>query len=143
MEPALSPDTVAVFAVQDGSVDPFMLALDNIAHALTLGASIRRNLEAVSMDIDGARVVRVVCRDISTGEEVRIEAELVINAAGAWAAHVASLAGAHIGMLFSMGSLLVTQDRIATRVINRLRKPSDADIRLYPRHHLHPRDLAR
>jgi glycerol-3-phosphate dehydrogenase len=128
MEPALSPDTVAVFAVQDGSVDPFMLALDNIAHALTLGASIRRNLEAVSMDIDGARVVRVVCRDISTGEEVRIEAELVINAAGAWAAHVASLAGAHIGMLFSMGSLLVTQDRIATRVINRLRKPSDADI---------------
>lgn len=128
MEPALSPETVAAFAVQDGSVDPFMLSLDNIAQALSLGCSMRRNLAARSMEIDGGRVVRVVCRDITTGEEVRIEADLVVNAAGAWAAHVASLAGAHIGMLFSMGSLLVTQDRIATRVINRLRKPSDADI---------------
>jgi len=62
------------------------------------------------------------------GTEVRIEAELVINAAGAWAGRIAALASAHIGILFSMGTLLITQDRIATRVINRLRKPSDADI---------------
>jgi glycerol 3-phosphate dehydrogenase (quinone) subunit A (EC 1.1.5.3) len=61
-------------------------------------------------------------------EEIRIEAELVINAAGAWAGRIAALAGAHINILFSMGSLLITQDRIATRVINRLRRPSDADI---------------
>jgi glycerol-3-phosphate dehydrogenase len=128
MEPALSPDLLAAFAVQDGAVDPFMLSLDNIAQALSLGSSMRRNLEATAMEVEGGRIVRVLCRDITTGEEVRIEAGLVINAAGAWAAHVASLAGAHIGMLFSMGSLLITQDRIATRVINRLRKPSDADI---------------
>jgi glycerol-3-phosphate dehydrogenase len=128
MEPALAPDIVAAYAVQDGSVDPFMLSLDNIAQALSLGCSMRRNLTAESMEVDGGRVVRVVCRDITTCEKVQIEADLVVNAAGAWAAHVASLAGAHIGMLFSLGSLLVTQDRIATRVINRLRRPSDADI---------------
>jgi len=38
------------------------------------------------------------------------------------------MAGAHINILYSMGSLLVTQDRLARRVINRLRKSSDADI---------------
>ena len=128
MEPSLSPDLVAAFAVQDGAVDPFMLSLDNIAQALSLGSSMRRNLAARSMEVENGRIARVLCRDITTGEDVRIEADLVLNAAGAWAARVASLAGARIGMLFSMGSLLITQDRIATRVINRLRKPSDADI---------------
>jgi glycerol-3-phosphate dehydrogenase len=128
MEPALSENVIAVFAVQDGAVDPFMLSLDNIAQALSLGASMRRNLAATAMETSGGRITGVRCRDITTGEEVRIEAELVINAAGAWAGRIAALASAHIGILFSMGTLLITQDRIATRVINRLRKPSDADI---------------
>lgn len=128
MEPALSADVVAAFAVQDGAVDPFMLSLDNIAQALALGASFRRNLAAVSMDLGTGGIARVRCLDLTTGREEVIEAGLVLNAAGAWAGRIASLAGAQIGMLYSMGSLLVTQDRIATRVINRLRRPSDADI---------------
>lgn len=128
MEPALSEDVIAAFAVQDGAVDPFMLSLDNIAQALSLGAAMRRNLAATAMETSGGRITGVRCRDITTGEEIRIEAELVINAAGAWAGRIAALAGAHINILFSMGSLLITQDRIATRVINRLRRPSDADI---------------
>ena len=128
MEPALSEDVIAAFAVQDGAVDPFMLSLDNIAQALSLGASMRRNLAATAMETSGGRITGVRCRDITTGEEIHIEAELVINAAGAWAGRIAALAGAHINILFSMGSLLITQDRIATRVINRLRRPSDADI---------------
>ena len=128
MEPALAEDVIAAFAVQDGAVDPFMLSLDNIAQGLSLGGSMRRNLAATSMEVTGGRVCRVGCRDMTTGEEVRIEAELVINASGAWAGMIAALAGARIGILYSMGSLVITQDRIATRVINRLRPPSDADI---------------
>jgi len=128
MEPALSENVFAAFAVQDGAVDPFMLSLDNIAQGLSLGSSFRRNLAAVGMDLGERGVARVRCRDISTGEDVVIEAGLIINAAGAWAGRIAALAGADINILYSMGSLLVTQDRIATRVINRLRKPSDADI---------------
>ncbi|MGE4442034.1 MAG: anaerobic glycerol-3-phosphate dehydrogenase subunit A [Desulfomicrobium sp.] len=128
MEPALSQDIIAAFAVQDGAVDPFMLSLDNIAQGLSLGGSMRRNLAAVSMDVRHGRVGRVECRDMTTGEDVTIEAELVINASGAWAGLIAALAGTRIGILYSMGSLVITQDRIATRVINRLRPPSDADI---------------
>jgi glycerol-3-phosphate dehydrogenase len=128
MEPALSPDTIAAFAVHDGAVDPFMLSLDNIAQALSLGCSVRRNVAARSMEVDGGRVVRVRCQDVTSGATLSIEAEVVINAAGAWADHVARLAGVHVSMLFSMGSLVITQNRLATRVINRLRTPSDADI---------------
>jgi glycerol-3-phosphate dehydrogenase len=128
MEPALSENLIAAFAVQDGAVDPFMLSLDNISQALSLGCTMRRNLAAVSMEVTDNRVTLVRCRDITTGGEVLIEAELVINASGAWAGRIAALAGAHINILYSMGSLIITQDRIATRVINRLRPPSDADI---------------
>ncbi len=128
MEPALAEDVIAAFAVQDGAVDPFMLSLDNLAQGLSVGGSMRRNLAATSMEVVGGRVCRVGCRDMTTGEEVVIEAELVINASGAWAGMIAALAGARIGILYSMGSLVITQDRIATRVINRLRPPSDADI---------------
>lgn len=128
LEPALSQNMIAAFAVQDGAVDPFMLSLDNIGQALSLGASMRRNIAATSMDVEHGRIVRVRCRDISTQENLQIEADLVINASGAWAGGVASMAGAHLNILYSAGTLVVTQDRIATRVVNRLRKPSDADI---------------
>ena len=128
VEPALARDLIAAFAVQDGAVDPFMLSLDNIAQGLSLGSSMRRNLAALAMDKSGGRITRVRCRDVTTGQEVRVEAELVINASGAWAGLIAALAGARLDILYSMGSLIVTQDRIATQVINRLRPPADADI---------------
>jgi glycerol-3-phosphate dehydrogenase len=128
VEPALSENLIAAFAVQDGAVDPFMLSLDNISQGLGLGCSMRRNLAAISMDVSGGRITRVRCRDITTGAEVFIEAEIVINASGAWAGMIAALAGRHIDILYSMGSLIVTQDRITTQVINRLRPPADADI---------------
>ena len=128
LEPALAGDVIAAYAVQDGAVDPFMLSLDNIAQALTLGGAVRRNLVATAMDMQNGKIRLVRCRDLTTGEEIIIHAGLVINAAGAWAGQVAALAGAQINVLYSAGTLLVTQDRIATRVVNRLRKPSDSDI---------------
>ena len=33
MEPALSDQLIAAFAVEDATIDPFKLSLDNIAHA--------------------------------------------------------------------------------------------------------------
>jgi glycerol-3-phosphate dehydrogenase len=53
---------------------------------------------------------------------------VVVNAAGAWAREVAGLAGIDIDLLYSKGSLLITDQRITQRVINRLRPASDADI---------------
>jgi glycerol-3-phosphate dehydrogenase len=51
-----------------------------------------------------------------------------VNATGAWARRVASLAGASIEMVYAKGSLLILNSRISQRVINRLRPSSNADI---------------
>ncbi|MCP4672160.1 MAG: FAD-dependent oxidoreductase, partial [Desulfobacula sp.] len=49
-------------------------------------------------------------------------------AGGAWAKDIAAMADIPINMVFSKGSLLVTNKRITQRVINRLRHPTDGDI---------------
>lgn len=128
LEPALSPDIVAAFEVRDSAVDPFRVSLDNLAQAVNLGARVRTGWEAVSMRTRQGRIQAVRFQDRRHGGEVEVEADLVINAAGAWAGKVARLAGLRLSILYSKGTLLVTQSRITERVINRLRPPSDADI---------------
>ena len=57
-----------------------------------------------------------------------IHASYVINATGAWANRFLKLADIHLPMALSKGTLLVTNQRVSQRVINRCRKPSDGDI---------------
>jgi len=128
MEPALSPDTIAAYAVEDAAVDPFRLSLENLAHALALGAGLQRHSEVTGFKVRQKRISTTRVRNQLTGEALDIEADLVINASGAWAGQVAALAGADINVLYSKGSLLIADHRLAHRVINRLRPSSDADI---------------
>ncbi|MGE4194380.1 MAG: anaerobic glycerol-3-phosphate dehydrogenase subunit A [Pseudodesulfovibrio sp.] len=128
LEPTLSDKLIAAYATEDASVDPFMLSLDNLAQAVDKGARYLRNAKLVEFERDNGRIRRSIFLDQSSGERFAVEAEIVVNATGAWAGMVAALAGAHIDILYSSGSLLVTQDRLTTRVVNRLRKAADSDI---------------
>jgi len=128
MEPALADNIIAAFGVDDAAVDPFKLSLENIAHARQLGCRLLRHSRLTGFEMSGARIVRARFQDELTGLERTIEADLVVNASGAWAGVVARLAGAHIEMCYSKGSMLVTQSRISSQVINRLRPPTDGDI---------------
>jgi len=129
LEPCLSPDVIAAYAVPDASIDPFKLALENLAHAKELvGARLLRRFRVQEFVIAQGRIARTRLVNTVSGEEIWVEAEQVVNATGAWAGRVAALAGADIPLLCSQGTLLVTHERIATRVINRLRKPGNGDI---------------
>lgn len=128
LEPALAQHLIAVYAVDDATIDPFKLALDNIAHAQQLGTLLLRHTQVIRFQIHRQRIAKVVVRSHVTGREEEIEAEIVVNASGAWAAEVAALAGCRIQMVYSKGSLLVTQERVAHRVINRLRLATNGDI---------------
>lgn len=128
LEPALSPRAIAVFEVPDASIDPFRLSLESMAHARSLGARLMRRTRVVGFERDGRHIRAVRVRPQSGTEDLRIEAAQVVNAAGAWAREVALLAGAQIEMTYSKGTLLVTHGRLAHRVVNRLRAPSNADI---------------
>ncbi len=128
MEPVLSPDIVAAYAVDDASIDPFKLSLDNMNHAIALGASLLSHHQVVGFEIRKGRIAAVRVMNHRTRDEVRIHAAQIVNASGAWAGEVAALAGAHIDMVYSQGSLIISQMRLGERVINRLRKAADADI---------------
>jgi glycerol-3-phosphate dehydrogenase len=128
LEPLLSERLIAAFQVQDASVDPFHLCLDNISEALELGSSIRLHTRVAAFDQNRGRIRCARLVNDETGEESTIAPELVVNAAGAWAREVAALAGIEMDLLYSKGSLLITDQRLTQRVINRLRPASDADI---------------
>lgn len=128
MEPALSPALIAAYQVEDAAVDPFMLSLENMAHALALGGRLRRHARVAGFEVRAGRVAAVKVRDKRSGTAFTIDADLVINAAGAWAGEVAHLAGIDLPIVFSKGSLLISDHRIAGCVINRLHPSSDADI---------------
>ncbi|MCG8636748.1 MAG: anaerobic glycerol-3-phosphate dehydrogenase subunit A [Desulfobacterales bacterium] len=127
-EPCLAENIKAAFAVQDGVVDPFMLSLDNAADAQANGATILRNVKLEGFIVEKGRIQAARVTHKRSGKEFEIEAVQFVNATGAWADTVAAMAGAGISMSYSKGSLLVTQSRMNDRVINRLRKASDADI---------------
>ena len=128
LEPVLSDQLIAAYAVNDASIDPFKLSLENIAQAQELGTTLLRFTKVVGFEIKNKKIQTTRLRDVVTGEEISIEADQVVNATGAWAGEVAALAGVKIDIICSKGSLLVTHNRITDRVINRLRASSNADI---------------
>ncbi len=128
LAPSLSDKTIAAYAVDDATIDPFKLSLNNMGNALSLGATLKRHCRVTGFEIEQGRIHRTKIRDEVTGRTETIEAEVVVNASGAWAGVVAALAGAAFEMRYSKGSLLVTQRRLTDQVINRLRRPTDGDI---------------
>lgn len=128
MEPELSPETIAAYAVEDASVDPFRLSLENLYQARDLGATYFRRTQVEGFTIENGRIRKVTLRQTRTGKLTEIEPDFVVSAAGAWAGGIAKLAGIDIPMRYSKGTLLVTNERMTSRVINRLRPPGNGDI---------------
>jgi glycerol-3-phosphate dehydrogenase len=128
LEPELHPEILSAVKVPDGAVDPFTLVLDNARDAEKHGAKYLLHTEITSLVLDRNKVKEVIARDRMTGEECSIEASYLVNATGAWANQFLALAGIHTGLALSKGSLLITNQRLSHRVINRCRPPSDGDI---------------
>jgi glycerol-3-phosphate dehydrogenase len=128
LEPGLSGRIIAAYLVEDASIDPFRLSLENISHARELGAVLLCHTKVCGFRKSGRRIQSVQLVNKLNGEETILEAQEVVNASGAWGAEVSALAGVSIDMHYSKGSLLVTNRRLTKRVINRLRPPSDGDI---------------
>lgn len=128
LEPSISPRAIAAYLVPDASIDPFKLSLEMMAHAKRLGARLLRRTGVVDFERAGSKIVATRLRHSQTGEECILTADIVVNAAGAWARGIAQLAGLDVPMLYSKGTLVVTHARLAHRVLNRLRTPGDADI---------------
>jgi glycerol-3-phosphate dehydrogenase len=123
--PDLSEDVVRAMWVPDGAIYPSRLGAANAADAEAHGATVHPHgpVEALTVDDDQITHARL-------GGDVddTVEAEYVVNAAGAWAGKVAAMAGLDVEMAPSRGVMVsVEYDRLGP-VLNRARDPDDGDI---------------
>ena len=132
-EPRLSNRIRSAIGVNDASIDPFSLALGNIESARIAGAKALNYQRVVRMKRGKSTVEEVHYQDAFSGEMKRIKPEIVVNAAGAWSAKVASLVQAQVPLALEKGSMVVVDGRHTHGLINRLRMPSDGDI-IVPSH---------
>lgn len=128
IEPAVNPDLVGAVKVPDCAIDPFRLTTANVIDARRHGADVLTYHEVVGFIRSGDRIEGVIMRNQRTGEEVRATANIVINAGGIWGHLLAEKAGINISMVPAKGALLIFGHRVNNTVINRCRKPSNADI---------------
>ena len=92
------------------------------------GADVLTYHEVTAVVKEGDRVVGVEVYDVHAKEKKTLRSRLVINAGGIWGHHIAQLAGATVNMFPAKGALLIFGHRVNNLVINRCRKPADADI---------------
>ena len=128
LEPAVNPSLIGAVRVPDGAVDPFRLTMANALDAQLHGADLLTYHEVTSLIIENGTVVGVEALNHKTKETCKFYAYVTINAAGIWGHNVAEKAGVSVKMFPAKGALLVYGHRVNNMVINRCRKPADADI---------------
>ncbi len=128
IEPSVNPDLIGAVRIPDASVDPFRLTVANVLDARNHGADILTYHEVTDLLVEQDKVIGVALRNNLTGETYDVHGSLTINAAGIWGHLVAKQAGITINMFPAKGTLLIFGHRVNNMVINRCRKPANADI---------------
>lgn len=128
LEPSANPSLVGAVRVPDGAVDPFRLTASNILDAKEHGADVLTYHEVIGLLREQERIVGVKVLDHRTKEVKNYYAPVVVNAGGIWGHNIAKLAGVTVNMLPAKGALLIFGHRVNNIVLNRCRKPADADI---------------
>ena len=128
MEPSANPAMIGAVRVPDGAVDPFRLTTANLIDAKAHGAQVKTYHEVLDFVREQDRIVGVTALDRRTGQKQEYRAQIVVNAGGIWGHDIARKAGVTINMLPAKGSLLIFGHRVNNIVLNRCRKPADADI---------------
>lgn len=128
MEPSVNPSLIGAVVVPDGAIDPFRLTAANMIDATEHGAQVFTYCEVKNLIREGGKVIGVKVYDHKNRVERQFFAPIVINAGGIWGQGIAEYADLKIRMFPAKGSLLVMGHRINNMVINRCRKPADADI---------------
>jgi glycerol-3-phosphate dehydrogenase len=126
-EPGLARDVVRAFAVPDGALDAVGLVRACADSAAASGARILTERPLTGLHVDAGRVVGGRLEDGTS-----VEAEVLLNAAGAWAASVAAMAGCRVPARLSKGVMVAVPVRLVHTVVSRCRLPADGDI-LVPR----------
>ncbi len=127
-EPRLNPRISRALTVPDASVDSWKTVWGGARSAMAHGATILPYHEVLRLVVEGSAVKGAIVEDHRGGEEVEIQAELVVNAAGAWAGRIAAMAGCEVTILPGKGIMIAMNHRLVNTVVNRCEMPADGDI---------------
>lgn len=123
-EPHLADNVERVFRVPDAVIYPSRLVAATAASAREHGAAVYTDAPVTDLNVEGGRVVgAVVDHPVN-----RIEADHVVNAAGAWAGKLAAMAGVDVEMAPARGVMAVVDCANLGTVLNRCRPADDGDI---------------
>jgi glycerol-3-phosphate dehydrogenase len=125
LAPDLSSAVETAFRVPDAVVSPSRLVAANAADTEANGGDVLTHAPVESMTVTDGRV-----ESATLGGDVAetVEPEYVVNAAGAWAGSVASMAGLDVSMAPSRGVMVSVDYDEPHPVLNRCRDPDDGDI---------------
>ena len=128
IEPGLDPSVRLALQVADATMDPMRLVPRFLATARANGGEIRTFTEVVKLSMAGRSVEGVRIRAHATGLDEEISADLVVNAAGAWAGKLAAMADVTLPMTLEAGTMIAVRGRHSNMVVSRLREPGNSDL---------------
>lgn len=128
LEPLLNPSLKAAVRVPDATMDAMRMPLRFFATAKHHGAKLYNYMEVLGLVVEGSTVKGAVLRDIVTGTEGELRADLVVNATGPWSEKTARMAGVDVPVSPSPGVMLALRGRLCNMVLNRLHRSGDGDI---------------
>jgi len=127
-EPLLNPKISRAFMVPDGSVETWEACQSLVDSAAEYGAETLIYHEVINLITGNGKVSGAVVKNKITGEEISIEADLVVNAAGAWGGQIGHMAGCDLTVYAGKGTMVAMNFRMVNTVINRCGPASDGDI---------------
>ena len=123
--PDLAEDVERAMWVPDGAIYPSRLGAANAADAEEHGGTIYPHAPLEGLTVEDGQVTKA---RLGGDVDDTIEAEYVVNAAGAWAGQVADMAGLDVGMAPARGVMVSVDYEGLGPVLNRCRDPDDGDI---------------
>ncbi len=127
-EPLMCKTVERVFEVPDATVDGFKLVWANAKSARRYGGDYKTYHQVERLILEDKRIIGVATKNLLNGEELIVNCEIVVNAAGAWASQIAGSIGIPIDVICDKGTLLAFNQRLFQRVVNRLHPSGDGDI---------------
>jgi sarcosine oxidase subunit beta len=103
-QPYVSEDILAsTYSAADSQVDPLRLLRAFLRRGMDLGMTALRSVPVTAIDKKGDHWL------VSAGDDIQVECDFVINAAGAWAPQVGKLTGLDIPIKPRKGQLVITE----------------------------------
>jgi glycerol-3-phosphate dehydrogenase len=127
-EPALNPHLKLAIRIPDATMDAWRLPMHFFASARANGAEFHNFSEITGFHKAHGAVTGIRVFDHTNRREYDVNGDVFVNAAGAWAGQICSMAGIKLPLQPGPGVMVAVNGRLTNMVINRLNRAGEADI---------------